>query len=155
MPDTLNYLASPYTLYPRGLVAAFQEIAAITGKLRKAGIFTFSPIVHSHSEAVYAELDPLDLSLWYPYNKIMMERCDCLIVAQMEGWDQSDGVRGEIEYFLKMEKPIFDLNCESLTLTKRRDESDPRMQLTLDDVKAFSGGRRELPPLAFPDAKGQ
>jgi hypothetical protein len=54
-----------------------------------------------------------------------------------------------------MDKPIFDLNISSFTMTKRIDETDPRMQLTLDDVKAFSGGRRELPPLAFPDAKGQ
>ena len=155
MANSLAYLGSPYSRYEKGLVAAFQDVARIAARLRTSGIFTYCPITHLHPLAVSGELDPMDLSIWVPHNQIMMERCDCLIVAQMEGWEQSDGVRGEIEYFLKMEKPIFDLNCESLTLTKRRDETDPRMQLTLDDVKAFSGGRRELPPLAFPDAKGQ
>jgi len=103
-----------------------------------------------------SDLDPLDLAMWTPHNHIMMERCDCLIVAHMEGWDTSDGVKSEIEYFKKMDKPIFDLDPVSLSMTKRIDESDPRMQLTLDDVKAFSGPKRtQMPPLAMPDPKGQ
>lgn len=32
---------------------------------------------------------------------------------------------------------------------------DERMHLTLEDMKPFSGGRRELPPLAMPNPKGQ
>lgn len=32
---------------------------------------------------------------------------------------------------------------------------DGRMALTLEDVKPFWGGHRELPPLAMPDPKGQ
>jgi len=32
---------------------------------------------------------------------------------------------------------------------------DAPMSLTLEDMKPFSGPRRELPPLAMPDPKGQ
>jgi hypothetical protein len=134
---------------------AFYEIAQISAGLRRAGLFVYCPIVHLHPLTTF-DLDPLDLTLWYPHNHVMMERCDCLIVAHMEGWDTSDGVKSEIEYFKKMDKPIFDLDPITLSMTKRIDESDPRMQLTLDDVKAFSGPKRtQLPPLAMPDPKGQ
>jgi hypothetical protein len=152
MPETLSYLSSPYTLYAKGLDAAFQEIAAITGRLRKAGLFVFSPIVHSHSEAVYAELDPLDLTLWYPYNKIMMQRCDNLIVAHMDGWNESAGVKGEIEFFEKAARPIFDLDPLTLSMVKRGHHFDERMHVGIADMPHYKG---TLGPLAMPDAKGQ
>jgi hypothetical protein len=154
--NSLAYIASPYTRFSGGMANAFLDIARISARLRTAGIFAYSPIVHLHPIAIFGELDQLDLSIWVPHNHVMMERCDCLIVAHMEGWDTSDGVKSEIEYFKKMDKPIFDLDPVSLSMTKRIDESDPRMQLTLDDVKAFSGPKRtQMPPLAMPDPKGQ
>jgi hypothetical protein len=154
--NSLGYLASPFSRYGGGHHLAFKEIARISARFRCAGLFTYSPIAHLFPLSVYGELDPMDLALWAPHNHVMMERCDCLIVAHMEGWDASDGVKSEIEYFKKMDKPIFDLDPVSLSMTKRIDESDPRMQLTLDDVKAFSGPKRtQLPPLAMPDPKGQ
>jgi hypothetical protein len=154
--NSLGYLASPYTHYFAGRDKAFSHAAKISARLRSAGLFIYSPIVHLHPLTTCHDLDPLDLTLWYPHNHVMMERCDCLIVAHMEGWDTSDGVKSEIEYFKKMDKPIFDLDPVTLSMTKRIDEKDPRMQLTLDDVKAFSGPKRtQMPPLAMPDPKGQ
>jgi hypothetical protein len=155
--ETLAYLGTPYSRYEKGLVAAFQDAAKIAARLRVSGIFVYCPIVHLHPLAVYGELDPMDLNLWYPHNQIMMEKCGCLIVAKMDGWDKSSGLAGEIEYFQKMERPIFDLDPESLVMKKRINGGhfDERMHLTLEDMKPFSGPRRELPPLAMPDPKGQ
>jgi hypothetical protein len=152
--NLLAYLGSPYSRYEKGLVAAFQDVARIAARLRTAGIFTYCPIVHCHPLAVYGDLDPVDLNLWYPHNHVMMERCDCLIVAHMDGWDTSDGVKSEIEYFKKMDKPIFDMDCESLVLVKRRTDShfDARMQLGIKDMPSYRG---TLGPLAMPDSKGQ
>ena len=157
MADSLAYLASPYSRFHLGLEAAFIKASQIAAKLLVSGVKVYSPIAHTHPIAVYGDLDPMNLNLWYPHGHVMMERCDCLIVAHMEGWDTSHGVKTEIEYFRKMDKPIFDMNCESLVLVKRRTDShfDERMPLGIADMKAFSGGRRELPSLAMPDPKGQ
>ena len=154
MANSLGYLASPFSRYPGGLFDAVHKAARVAARLRSSGIFVFSPIVHAHPQAMYGKLDPMDLSLWYPHNHVMMERCDCLIVAHMEGWDTSDGVKSEIEYFRKMDKPIFDMNCESLVLVKRRTDShfDERMQLGIKDMPSYRG---TLGPLAMPDSKGQ
>lgn len=158
MPETLGYLASPYTRDTRSLVAAFQDICRIAARLHSAGIYCYSPIAHLHSFAVYGELDPLNLTLWLPHNQMMMDRCDCLIVAQMPGWDESDGIKGEVEYFEKVKKPIFDLEPNRLVLTKREYcDGDVRMKWTLGDMGKFSGPRpSDVPaPLAWERRGGE
>ena len=119
MKDSLGYLASVYTLYADGLDAAFEAAARIGARLLRSGIFVYSPIVHLHSMARFGRLDPLDLTLFYPHNTVMMARCDTLIVARMEGWTKSSGIAGEVEFFTKADKPIFDLDPNTLSMTKR------------------------------------
>ena len=116
---TLAYVASPYTRFPGGLARAYYAARVVTGKLIKAGVHCYSPIVHSHPLCRAADIDPLDLSIWYPNNETMMERCDTLIVAHLQGWDTSDGVAREIDYFTKAAKPVFDLDPETLSMVRR------------------------------------
>jgi hypothetical protein len=138
---TLHYLGTPYSRYEQGLVPAFQDAARLAARLRVSGIFCYCPIVHLHPLAVYGELDPMDLTIWNPHNRIMMDRCNCLIVAHMQGWYESDGIKGEIEYFQKMGRPIFDLdpNSETLVLVQRSPDQDPRMLLTTKDMPKYPG----------------
>jgi hypothetical protein len=153
--NSLAYLATVYSKHKLGQEAAFIEASKIAAKLLVAGVKVYSPIAHTHPLAFYGGLDLLDLSIWLPFDEAMMERCDCLFVAHMDGWQESKGIAHEIAFFEQSGKPIYDLNPATGTVIKRRPNIDPRMQLTLDDVKGFSGGRRELPPLAMPSAKGQ
>lgn len=102
----LIYLATPYTRYPRGLDAAFEDAAAIAGILIKRGLAVFSPICHSHPIAKYGGIDAVDHELWMRIDREMWDRCDELLVAKMDGWDQSRGVAAEIEYFLKRGAPV-------------------------------------------------
>ena len=155
MPETLRYLASPYTAYEHGMEQAFIDVAVLAGRLFAIGIPTFSPIAHAFPYVKYGNLDPFDYPAWKPIQERLMDACDSLIVAHMKGWESSVGIAHEVSYFDLAKKPIFDLDCESLVLTKRSEGLDPRMLLSITDMKSFSGGRRELPPLAMPDAKGQ
>jgi hypothetical protein len=116
---TLAYLGTPYTRYDAGLNAAFYDACRLTARLLATGIKCFSPIVHGHAISTHGNLDPLDLRIWYPFNDLMMDRCDVLIVAHLPGWTESDGIAYEIKTFERCCKPIFDLDCESLRMVRR------------------------------------
>ena len=158
MANSLAYLATPYSKWKLGPEAAFIEASKLAARLLVSGVKVYSPIAHTHPLAYYGGLDLLDLSIWLPFDEAMMERCDVLIVAHMDGWQESKGIAHEIEFFKRAEKPIFDLDPETLVMTKRTKSGhfDKRMHLTLNDMKGFSGPpRTEMPPLAMPDPKGQ
>jgi hypothetical protein len=116
----LWYLATPYTNYEAGIEAAFRDAAVLASRLLRAGYRVYSPIVHTHPLAIHGGLDPLDHSIWLPFDEAMMERCDRLIVAHMKGWQASRGIAHEIEFFERAGKPIWDLDPVTLQLAKRR-----------------------------------
>jgi hypothetical protein len=123
MSGTLAYLATPYARYPGGPEKAFIDAACITSRLLMAGVNVYSPITHSHSLSVYGGLKGGDHAFWLPYDELMMSRCDTLIVAHMEGWQESKGIAHEIEFFRRMRKPIFDLvDLTTLRMDRRKDE---------------------------------
>jgi hypothetical protein len=49
----------------------------------------------------------------------MMRVCDVLIVVHMESWDTSKGIAMEVEHFERSGKPIFDMDPETLVMTRR------------------------------------
>jgi hypothetical protein len=116
---TLAYLGTPYTKYRAGLNAAFYDACRLTARLVASGVKCFSPIVHGHAISTHSNLDPLDLGIWYLFNDLMMDRCDVLIVAHLDGWDESDGIAYEIKAFERSHRPIFDLDPESLKMVRR------------------------------------
>jgi hypothetical protein len=123
MTAPLAYLATPYSNYRHGTVAAWMAACRIAGRLIKARQNVYSPIAHTHPVARYASIDPLDHELWLEFDEAMMERCDVLIVAHMDGWDQSKGIAIEVATFEAAGKPIFDLDPHSLTMARRSAEA--------------------------------
>lgn len=112
----LCYTATPYSKYPAGIEAAFQDAASLVGELLRQGLCVYSPIAHTHPVAVYGGIDPLDLSIWLPFDATMMAKSDALIVAMMQGWEASSGIRHEIEEFVIAGKPVFFLNVETFDI---------------------------------------
>lgn len=110
----LCYLATPYTKYPAGIENAFQEAAALAGRLLCAGVKVYSPIAHTHPIAHAAALDPLDHGIWLPFDQAMMERADILVIAMMRGWERSFGIQQETRFFTEAGKPICFLDPSSL-----------------------------------------
>lgn len=154
MANSLAYLATPYSRFPFGLEVAFIEASQIAAKLLTSGIKVYSPIAHTHPIGFYGGLDLLDLTIWLPFDEAMMERADILIVAHMQGWHESIGVKHEIAFFEREKKPIFDLDPASMKMTKRIEDRhfDERMHLGIKDMPSYRG---ELRPLATHNPKGQ
>ena len=119
----LCYLATPYTKYVGGIDIAFAEAARLAALLLTTGVRVYSPIAHTHPLAVYGRLDPLDHSIWLPFDEAMMDAADCLIVARMKGWDQSFGVKHEIDFFHREKKPVIHIDPVSLAIVPAQQEA--------------------------------
>lgn len=112
----LIYVGTPYTKYAGGIDAAFTDACKLTAHLLQSGLKVYSPIAHTHPLAIHGGLDPLDLSIWLPFDGAMIDKADAMIVAMLPGWETSTGVRHEIQAFLEAGKPVFFLNPADLSL---------------------------------------
>lgn len=124
----LYYLATPYTKYMNGdIEAAFVAACKLTADLLSAGNAIYSPIAHTHPVAIHSGLDPLDHSIWLPFDEAMMAAADALLVAQMPGWRESFGIAHEIEFFTKARKPVLYLDIATMKIapTPNDDPSHP------------------------------
>lgn len=75
----------------------------MTAALVHAGHVVFSPIVHSHPLAEHGL--PNTWAFWRKQDEVYLERCDMLVVLMLDGWQESIGVRGEIEIAKELGKP--------------------------------------------------
>ena len=103
----LVYVATPYSKYPGGTQAAFEDASAYAGRLLKAGVTVFSPIAHSHPLAVFGGIDGLNHDFWLGFDETFMRASDALCVVEMDGWEESHGVAREISFFRKQMKPVY------------------------------------------------
>lgn len=96
------YLASPYSIHPRGLDVAAKEAAEVAAWLLKYDIRVFSPVVHFHPiEKNYGKFTHKKaLSLELPY----LKAADALIIAPLCDWTRSKGIRFELEAFEEYNK---------------------------------------------------
>jgi Domain of unknown function (DUF1937) len=122
LPKGIAYLGSPYSKRV-DLDRAFRHIARIGGMLSAAGIPLFCPIAHSHSLAWWAGVDPKNPAIYEALNDKMQDVCSVLIVTQMDGWSDSDGLSKEIEFFERTHKPIYDCDPITLIMTRRHPAS--------------------------------
>lgn len=108
------YLATPYTRYHAGIHMAFVDSARVAGDLIAVGVPIFSPIAHTHPIACYADLDPKDHNIWLPADAALMNKAYGLLIVVLDGWDESKGVKHEIEAFQAAGKPIFLIDPDNL-----------------------------------------
>ncbi|RJO72877.1 MAG: DUF1937 family protein [Myxococcales bacterium] len=100
------YLATPYSKYPAGLTRAFEDAAIQAARLIERGLRIYSPIAHTHPVATHGNIDPLDHDIWLALDEAMMHAAVGLIVCRMESWQESHGIKIEIEAFQKAGKPV-------------------------------------------------
>jgi len=114
--DSYWYLATPYAKYHEGINAAFEAASRVAARLIADDVAVFCPIAHAHPISAYGNLSYTSHELWLPLDKRMMHGAHGLIVVRMPGWDESVGVRWEIEEFSKAYKPIMHLSWPELEL---------------------------------------
>lgn len=100
------YLASPYTdPNPQVMDERYEAVLDKAAEFFQRGEFVFSPIVHCHLMAYRHKL-PKDISYWNNYNTEMLSLCDELCVLMLPCWENSRGIRFEIELASKLGKRI-------------------------------------------------
>ena len=104
------YLASPYS-HSDILIMKTRFLLAeeITAQLIMAGKFVYSPIVHCHELAQKFEL-PKDFVYWRRYNIDMLRRADQMYILDIPGWDESQGVKFELQIAVEIGIEVFMVN---------------------------------------------
>lgn len=106
-PGLLYYLASPYT-HPSPAVREqrYRDLQEYAGPLMASGQFIYAPILHTHHVAARYSL-PVEFEWWERYNRAFIERSAGVIVADMNGWRESRGVRYEIALARSLSLPVW------------------------------------------------
>lgn len=95
----LFYLASPYSKFRQGHLAAAELACREAGRLIRARVPVFSPIAHSHWIAELCKMDALDHGIWLPADAPMMIAATGIIMLRAEGWEKSYGMGCELTEF--------------------------------------------------------
>ena len=90
------YLASPYSKHPLGPEIAYRNVCQKAAEAFKAGLLVFSPIAHTHSIATYGELE-LGFEFWSSFDHAMLSAAVGMIILTDDGWQESAGIRAEIQ----------------------------------------------------------
>lgn len=107
------YLATPYSVGTDGASehsdnvreARYLKAVQWTAEMSLKGEVVFSPIVHSHPLAVYHDL-PGTWDFWSKIDYAFIDSCSKVRVMMYDMWEQSVGMKAEIEYAKKIGKPV-------------------------------------------------
>jgi hypothetical protein len=112
---TIIYLACPYTHADhRVREERFKSATAAAAELIRQGYIVYSPITMTHPlDVVLAgDTDTLGSDYWIKFDEAFMAVCSEMIVLQIDGWDQSQGIKREMDYFKSRGKPVRFLSPE-------------------------------------------
>jgi len=99
------YLASPYS-HPDPAIreARFDAACRATAEHLRAGRVVFSPIAYGHPLTAHGLRG--DWSFWERFDRNVISRCDSVLVLMLDGWQESVGVRAEIDIAIDLGKPV-------------------------------------------------
>lgn len=119
MTNKLYYLASPYSSENQLVrVMRYETISYIAAKLIEQGYFLIEPIASCHDKALKYGL-PIGYEYWKTRDRLLISRCDAIIVAMMPGWKESVGVKDEIEYAESLGKEVIYFDVDLILETLR------------------------------------
>lgn len=100
------YLASPYTNnFFKIREVRFLAISKVAAKLTESGYNVYSPILNGHVMSQHV-IFPYDYNFWAARDKQFIEWCDRFYIVTLHGWEQSKGIKKEIEVAKDLGKPI-------------------------------------------------
>jgi nucleoside 2-deoxyribosyltransferase len=99
------YLASPYWHADAAIRnQRFRAACQATADLIRQGQVVFSPVVYGH--VLVANGLPADWSFWQRQDAEHLRHCEEVLILRVDGWEESEGVQGELELAAEMGKPI-------------------------------------------------
>ncbi len=107
MENKTIFISSPYSSKDQSVVdERYRQVCLYCAKALREGHLVFSPIAHGHAIAQFDSDLPVDWAFWNAYCTSFINACDELWVLCLDGWDESTGVKGEIEIATKLGKEI-------------------------------------------------
>ena len=99
------YLATPYSHSDHNIQRIrFLQVTWMASELLRQNIYTYSPITHNIAMNAMGIFG--DFKDWMSFDHSMLERCDRLLVLQLQGWEDSKGVAAEIACAKELGMPI-------------------------------------------------
>jgi hypothetical protein len=100
------FISSPYS-HPDDKVreSNFKIVSKLAADLNSKGIVAVSPITYGHTLLNFKAM-PTDWKFWKEFCLTFLEKSSELIVYKMPGWENSIGMKEEIEFAKKLNIPI-------------------------------------------------
>ena len=101
------YLCAPYSSNDKSVI--LERVYLVNKKaaeLMDKGYNVFSPISHSHAISEHTKANALDHDFWLNQDLSFIEWCDEVWVYPLPGWEESSGIKREIEYAIKLGKVV-------------------------------------------------
>ena len=114
LDPTLVYIASPYAHpSPKVREARLEAVRHVCGRMVNEGKIVMSPLVYL-GELAHRGIHPPQG--WYAFDLQLLARCDELLVLQLPGWEDSNGLLVEIAAAQARNLPIRLMSLEDAKL---------------------------------------
>lgn len=120
------YVASPYS-HPNSVIRDRRFRLAqefIVHLVKVDHITAFSPTVYWHEIAKGNHL-PTDAGWWMQFNLNVLRRSECLFVLQINGWEESQGMKVELNIAQALSIPRVDFDKDFVNLTEEAHAKNP------------------------------
>lgn len=115
----LYYLVSPYSSKKKTIIKQrYERVLYIATKLIAQGYHLIEPIAMCHEKSKRFEL-PTGYEFWKERDRLLISRCDGLIVCKMDGLEKSVGCTDEIAYARELGMEIKYCDEEGRILRRR------------------------------------
>jgi len=105
MTSILYLATSYYHDDPKVREERYHIACKLVAALFKEKIYVYSPIVHNVVPAQIGKI-PSGYDIWQEFDEEMCRKLDGLIVAKIDGWQESKGVQAEINLCKQLHKII-------------------------------------------------
>jgi hypothetical protein len=100
------YLGVPYSdPDPAVKQKRFEQVTDKTGELMQQGHIVYSPITACHPVAVRCDL-PGSWEYWGALDRTFIDWCEEVWILKLDGWEDSTGLKAEVEIAREMGKPV-------------------------------------------------
>jgi len=99
------FVSAPFTGTPFEQEYREVVITRYIGHLMRKGIQAYSPVTFGCAVAFVSPL-PVDYAFWEDHCKFFVDACTEVHVLMLDGWNQSNGVAGELREASKLGKIV-------------------------------------------------
>jgi hypothetical protein len=106
---TIIYLACPYTHINRAVrEQRYQAATSVAAALIKRGYVVYSPVTMTHpiDTLLAGEASTLGTQYWTTFDEAFMDVCSEMLVVDISGWKESEGIKREMDHFRACGKSI-------------------------------------------------